>query len=416
MSLRMTWNTDLDRGSCKDPPRGGRHTPLVPTKSSHDRNRSIGNTKMRRPEDENEHPSVARRQENEKTPPPRQSSISPMGAMMRRETSRGPLKKRVPSPFPLTPTATPLGRYDSSFQGPPMAPLLRSASSTFSTYSHHSLVPPQVCLTASRGRHLMSQPLLATPSQTPCPSVTPSISGSTARMTRENPLVVLSTNHTTPMEGAGGNTLMDAPPAPASASASLKQDSAIPDMRPLPEQVAPTVNYDNAVTRVETFAIPEVPYSSVASRDVNSSHGFPFWNPPPPLAGAFHQMMPHPVASASRPMPVGSNLAAPRHGSRYRPPSNPVKLYPMLFKDAPTTGRPCKCSQTNCLKLYCECFRQGLLCDAALCRCSKCHNNQEGNIPKSPRHYAILKTLARRPDAFVKTMKKRARCRCPKSQ
>lgn len=33
----------------------------------------------------------------------------------------------------------------------------------------------------------------------------------------------------------------------------------------------------------------------------------------------------------------------------------------------------CKCSRSGCLKMYCECFTMGRLCDES-CSCKNCHN------------------------------------------
>jgi len=38
----------------------------------------------------------------------------------------------------------------------------------------------------------------------------------------------------------------------------------------------------------------------------------------------------------------------------------------------------CNCSRSKCLKLYCECFKAGILCDIdGECSCEDCHNNKE---------------------------------------
>jgi hypothetical protein len=34
----------------------------------------------------------------------------------------------------------------------------------------------------------------------------------------------------------------------------------------------------------------------------------------------------------------------------------------------------CNCTKSNCMKKYCECFKQGLICNS-LCRCRECNNN-----------------------------------------
>ena len=37
----------------------------------------------------------------------------------------------------------------------------------------------------------------------------------------------------------------------------------------------------------------------------------------------------------------------------------------------------CNCSRSKCLKLYCECFKAGILCDPNECSCADCHNNED---------------------------------------
>lgn len=41
-----------------------------------------------------------------------------------------------------------------------------------------------------------------------------------------------------------------------------------------------------------------------------------------------------------------------------------------------TNQSTCKCSKTNCLKLYCECFRRGYVCNS-LCKCKGCANTKD---------------------------------------
>ena len=89
-----------------------------------------------------------------------------------------------------------------------------------------------------------------------------------------------------------------------------------------------------------------------------------------------------------------------------------------LFNNIPLSDRPCKCSNSRCLKLYCECFQQGLFCDPKLCRCKGCLNTKENNEPRGERMIAIKKILAKRPGAFGARPKKKAaskRCGCKKS-
>jgi hypothetical protein len=74
-----------------------------------------------------------------------------------------------------------------------------------------------------------------------------------------------------------------------------------------------------------------------------------------------------------------------------------------LFKDVPTTTRPCKCGSSKCLKLYCECFHSAMFCDPNLCRCKDCYNIEEYNStvePRGARVLAMLKILSKRPRSF----------------
>ncbi|XP_065218315.1 protein lin-54 homolog [Planococcus citri] len=57
--------------------------------------------------------------------------------------------------------------------------------------------------------------------------------------------------------------------------------------------------------------------------------------------------------------------------------------------------KPCNCTRSQCLKLYCECFANGEFCNN--CNCVSCHNNisHEEN-----RQHAIRSCLDRNPQAF----------------
>ncbi|XP_031141191.1 spexin prohormone 2 [Sander lucioperca] len=57
--------------------------------------------------------------------------------------------------------------------------------------------------------------------------------------------------------------------------------------------------------------------------------------------------------------------------------------------------KPCHCTRSQCLKLYCECFANGVMCSD--CDCSNCHNNAEH---ETKRLKAIKSCLGRNPDAF----------------
>ncbi len=40
----------------------------------------------------------------------------------------------------------------------------------------------------------------------------------------------------------------------------------------------------------------------------------------------------------------------------------------------------CNCKNSNCLKMYCECFSKGLVCDSQTCSCQNCYNNDENKV------------------------------------
>ena len=62
-----------------------------------------------------------------------------------------------------------------------------------------------------------------------------------------------------------------------------------------------------------------------------------------------------------------------------------------------STGKkkPCHCKNSKCLKLYCECFATGSLCED--CECRNCHNDKDH---ERERLEAVESTLERNPHAF----------------
>ena len=64
-----------------------------------------------------------------------------------------------------------------------------------------------------------------------------------------------------------------------------------------------------------------------------------------------------------------------------------------------TTGvkprKPCNCTKSQCLKLYCECFANGEFCNN--CNCNNCNNNLEH---EDVRQRSIKQCLERNPNAF----------------
>jgi hypothetical protein len=84
----------------------------------------------------------------------------------------------------------------------------------------------------------------------------------------------------------------------------------------------------------------------------------------------------------------------------------------------------CHCKKSKCLKLYCECFRQGLLCEKS-CGCIDCHN-KPGNTQLV--EYIKSKRLSKNPHTFeskfqtvekgdgTTTLVHKRGCNCKKSQ
>ncbi|XP_068579481.1 spexin prohormone 2 isoform X2 [Cebidichthys violaceus] len=77
--------------------------------------------------------------------------------------------------------------------------------------------------------------------------------------------------------------------------------------------------------------------------------------------------------------------------------------------------KPCRCTRSQCLKLYCECFSSGTMCGS--CDCSNCHNNAEHEVK---RRAAVKLCLGRNPAAFRSTtaggMRERNKgCNCKRS-
>lgn len=86
------------------------------------------------------------------------------------------------------------------------------------------------------------------------------------------------------------------------------------------------------------------------------------------------------------------------------------------------TNTTCKCSKSRCIKLYCDCFHGGNLCNS-LCNCTDCKNTTEF---REEREWKMKEVLKLNPKAFSedsdKFNTKRQRmsrgngCACPSSQ
>ncbi|KAL3315787.1 lin-54 [Cichlidogyrus casuarinus] len=84
--------------------------------------------------------------------------------------------------------------------------------------------------------------------------------------------------------------------------------------------------------------------------------------------------------------PTGGNVSFPLAGTFLGPPA---------FGGTNTGRKQCNCTKSNCLKLYCECFAQGQLCQN--CNCTNCMNNL---AHEEERRRAVKMTLERNPTAF----------------
>jgi hypothetical protein len=78
--------------------------------------------------------------------------------------------------------------------------------------------------------------------------------------------------------------------------------------------------------------------------------------------------------------------------------------YPQLFSMASVSAHACSCKRsTPCLTMYCGCFRAGLVCNAAVCKCKGC-----GNFPGARgREMTVAACLAKDANSF---------CNAPKQQ
>uniref|UniRef100_A0A914KZS5 CRC domain-containing protein n=1 Tax=Meloidogyne incognita TaxID=6306 RepID=A0A914KZS5_MELIC len=68
---------------------------------------------------------------------------------------------------------------------------------------------------------------------------------------------------------------------------------------------------------------------------------------------------------------------------------------PTKIRKVASKRKPCNCTKSMCLKLYCDCFASGEFC--LDCNCRDCHNNLEH---ESERSRAIKSSLERNPSAF----------------
>lgn len=103
-----------------------------------------------------------------------------------------------------------------------------------------------------------------------------------------------------------------------------------------------------------------------------------------------------PIAAATAPT-TASVSAGPDH--REPPPAAVPPAKPQVngttCEDNSRPRKPCNCTKSQCLKLYCDCFANGEFCHS--CNCNNCFNNLEH---EEERQKAIGACLERNPNAF----------------
>ncbi|XP_048340516.1 tesmin [Sphaerodactylus townsendi] len=74
-----------------------------------------------------------------------------------------------------------------------------------------------------------------------------------------------------------------------------------------------------------------------------------------------------------------------------------LQLFRLPFSSWDTKSKkPCNCTKSQCLKLYCDCFASGDFCNN--CNCNNCYNSPQHDIE---RFKAIKACLDRNPEAFL---------------
>ncbi|KAH9518890.1 Protein lin-54 [Bulinus truncatus] len=183
------------------------------------------------------------------------------------------------------------------------------------------------------------------------------------------------------------------------------QASTVTSLAPI--QPAPTVSIQNVnqlppgttilspnsanLQGLRSFAL--VPASYVTQLQLNKPLVTQASLPPPPPPP------PPPVAVAAAPrqtrdyVPIASIDPAVTQYTVSR--NAPAQNGPTLEATGARPRKPCNCTKSQCLKLYCDCFANGEFCQN--CNCTNCANNLEHEEERSK---AIKSCLDRNPQAF----------------
>lgn len=97
-----------------------------------------------------------------------------------------------------------------------------------------------------------------------------------------------------------------------------------------------------------------------------------------------------------------SSKTRPKGLSTKKPSVKKATLVRHNYNDSRST---CKCKKSQCLKLYCDCFQSGRMCDPNLCECVSCMNTEEYDGPNGKRTQAIDECMTKNPKAFEKRQK-----------
>ncbi|KAG8454335.1 hypothetical protein GDO86_000829 [Hymenochirus boettgeri] len=91
---------------------------------------------------------------------------------------------------------------------------------------------------------------------------------------------------------------------------------------------------------------------------------------------------------------IASNAGLPGTTSTQNQPRGPINGI-ISSEPANRPRKPCNCTKSLCLKLYCDCFANGEFCNN--CNCTNCYNNLDH---ENERQKAIKACLDRNPEAF----------------